>query len=178
MLDPSRVSYQWTLRQIGAYLDEHDAHLVTLVEVPEGFMVRFQRSPANHYEAVTFARHELVSLDVQQEEQRLKLQREPAAGDPAASLPPPQKPGGYQDFYRALGYELDQTLVYAIAVDELQFGVVITYLFVDPRHTFVPEKKMVFLKPEDKQTILDDAYARRQAAGTQQLTWGTSKIFT
>jgi hypothetical protein len=94
-----------------------------------------------------------------------------------ASLPPPQVPGGYQDFLRALGFELDQAPIYFIALDEVPEGTIITYLHVDPRHNFFPQKKMVLLKPEDKEVVLQDAYARRQRAAEAQDVWEPSKIF-
>lgn len=180
MLDPSRVSYQWTLRQIGAYLDERSAQRMTLVEVPDGFTVRFQQ-PGSGPEMVTssFVRRDLVSRDMQQEQLRLKMQDHDAAVRRAAvdALPPPQVPGGYQDFLRALGYELDQAPIYFIALDEVEDTTIITYLHLDPRHDFLPHKKMVMLKPKDKEVVLRDAYARRQRASVAQDVWEPSKIF-
>jgi hypothetical protein len=52
--------------------------------------------------------------------------------------------------------------VYYIALDEVGQNLVVTYLYVDARYNLTPQKKMVFLKPEDKQKILQAAYARRQ----------------
>jgi hypothetical protein len=156
------------------------ARWVTLVEVPDGFTIRYQeRADGLEIAAASFARRDLVSRDIQQEQLRLQMQDQDEESRRSAldALPPPQVPGGYQDFLRALGYELDQSPIYYIALDEAEESTIITYLHLDPRHDFLPHKKMVVLSPEDKEALLQDAYARRQRTSLAQEEWEPSRIF-
>jgi hypothetical protein len=171
MLDPSRISYQWTLRQIGAFLDESNACRMTLVEVPDGFELRYHLSFRGAASCLRhFARQELISLDVEQERARLQVRLLNATPARLGSLSARQRPGGYQDFLRALGFELDQTCVYFVALDEVGTSIIVTYLYVDARYNLNPQKKMVFLKAEDKERVLQAAHARRQIKASQEPT--------
>ena len=163
MRDFGRISYQWTLRQIGAFLDSRSGRRMTLIEVPDGFVLRYQTRDDAEVRVVHFPRRQLVARDVQQERMRLQQdgkRRRLSAGAPSPS--PEPHPGSYQDFLRALGHELDLTSIYDLALDELDGSLIVTYLYVDPRHAFVPVKKFVTLEREQRGQILHDAYARRE----------------
>jgi hypothetical protein len=68
---------------------------------------------------------------------------------------------GYENFLRALGYELDRTQAYTITIDEMDDGLVLTYLFIDARQSFLPHKRMIFLAPKELETVKQDAVQRR-----------------
>lgn len=164
MRDFGRISYQWTLRQIGAFLDSRSGHRMTIIEVPDGFVLRYVASTnAEDISVVHFPRRQLVARDVQQE--RIRLQHDGKRGrvSSIASSPPSElRLGRYQDFLRALGHELDQTAIHDLALDELDGTMIVTYLYVDPKQAFVPVKKLVTLEREQRGQILREAYARRE----------------
>jgi hypothetical protein len=178
MLDPSRVSYQWTLRQIGVFLNEQGGCRMSLVEVPDGFQLRYyvghlSRECRVHH----FLRQELISRHVKKQRTLQRPQKTNASSDHRS--PDSRSPGGYQDSLRALGYELDRVSVFFIVLDEVGEALIVTYLSVDARYNLNPRKKMVFLQAQDRQAIVSSAHERRRSdANVRRKTEFVPHIFS
>jgi hypothetical protein len=161
-----KASYQVTLRAVGKFLDERPAFRVNLIETPDGFAIRYQadaNDPAPT--AAGFTWEHLLDQDGSLLKRRQHDDRKRSTGrDREPSLTQPRD--GYEDFLRALGYELDRTEAYTITLDEMDDGIVLTYLFVDARTSFLPHKRMVFLTPKEVETVKHDAVHRRVTPDT------------
>ena len=150
-----RVPYQVALRTIGAYLDERSASFINVIELQDGFAVRFQPSP-NQREMVG-GRLRFETLQAFKEDLESRRSKFRVGGDSGE----PRHLGGYQDFLRALGYELDKVGAYDVLVEEVEEQVLVTYLQLDPAHSVVAQKRMILLGSDDRRTILQHAYLRR-----------------
>ena len=151
-------TYQWLLRALGAYLDEAPSCRISLAEVPDGFIVRLQRTLHKLEPHVEHFKRETL---VQQLEGLF------SKGASASQRPRHQGvwsafPNGHQDFFRALGYELDQSAAKNILVDELEDGIVITYSYPDPDNDAALRKRMLVLGVPQIEEILNAAFERRQ----------------
>jgi hypothetical protein len=153
-------TYQWLLRALGAYLDEEPSCRISLAEVSDGFLVRLQRA--------------LHKLDPQVEhfkrdslqEQLTRLRTERKQGVRARHQGVWSSfPNGHQDFFRALGYELDQAQARGILIDELEDGVVVTYSYPDTSMGSKWKKRMVVLGITEIEAILNAAFDRRKKPG-------------
>ena len=147
-------TYQWMLRAIGAFMDDEPSCRISLVEIPDGFVVRLQR----HL-------HKLDPLVYHFDRTRLKDQLHALAQQRPKSTARPRHqgvwanfPNGHQDFFRALGYELDEASARDILVDEMEDGILVTYR---PPSTIGTQKRVVELHSDEIETILNDAFARR-----------------
>ena len=146
-------TYQWLLRALGAYLDEQPSCRISIAEVPDGFLVRFQR---------TFQRldPEVYRFDYE----RLREQLETLFNERKTLGPVRHEgiwssfPNGHADFFRALGYELDQESARSVLIDELDDGIIVTYFRIENDGW---KKRMVFLSVDDIEKMLHAAYARR-----------------
>jgi hypothetical protein len=168
-----KVSYQPTLRAVGKYLDERSSCRLNVLELPDGYLVRYQGSDeAPDQIAVNFSWAQLLGQGEMLEERRTKEDRRlfsSARNDSA-----PSRPGeGYENFLRALGYELDRSQAYTITLDEVDDGMVLTYLFIDARQSFLPHKRMVFLTPKELDTVKQDALDRRAPPDVQPRKQGS-----
>ena len=153
----SMESYQWLLRALGSYLDEEPSCRITLAETTDGFLVRLQR-----------ALHKLDPQIVHFKRQTLKQQLEELAqhrrfvGHARHQGIWSSFPNGHQDFFRALGYELDEAKARAILIDELEDGIVLTYSHPDPNTPDGWDKRMVMLGLKEIEEILNAAFERRK----------------
>lgn len=141
------VTYQWALRAIGAHLDRERGNFMSLVETPDGFALRYRR-PGGASALSQFTVEELRAFEAEMRSQR-------------GAIGPRDRAQSYQDWFRALGWELDQTHAYSVVCDDLDEGVLVTYLQLDPRQGQVVEKRLAVLGPVDKVSILQEAQARR-----------------
>lgn len=156
-----RVPYQVVLRAIGAYLDEHAASAINVIETDDGFAVRYQRDPDRPDLGFgRFSNDDLVALKAHLEWHRTPERR---SGGPARSRV------GYQDFFRALGYELDQIPAYDVLLDEVEDDLLLTYLQLDPAHGVIAHKRMIKAGPAERQEVLESARGRRQASAPSGL---------
>lgn len=150
-------TYQWMLRALGAYLDEEPSCRITLTEVPDGFLVRLQRAlhklepEVLHFERDTL-HEQLEQLMRDRRKQGLAARHQGVWS---------YFPNGHQDFFRALGFELDEANARSIFVDELEDGFVITYTCPEAPGSTVLTKKMVVLGLKDIEAILNAAFERR-----------------
>jgi hypothetical protein len=145
--------YQWKLRSLGAYLDERKAYGLSLIESAGGFAVRYFRE-SNEREP-NF--EQLNDTQLRAFQAALVKRRSPSEG----SKEEEPAPGRYQDFLRALGWELDDTTAFNIVLDELEQAFYLTYVSYDPPAGTAWNKRMANLGPGEKHAILRDARGRR-----------------
>jgi hypothetical protein len=153
-------TYQWLLRSLGAYLDREPSCRISLAEVNEGFLVRLQRALHKLEPQVELLRRE--SLVDQLNE---LLTRKPAGPRVRHQGIWSRFPNGHQDFFRALGYELDQSSARGILVEELEDGLVVTYSYPESDNGTHWKKRMVVLGLEEIEAILNAAFDRRGKPG-------------
>lgn len=151
------TSYQWMLRALGGYLDEEPSCRISLVEVPDGFLVRMQRALHKLEPKVEHFKRETVA---QQLDQLLHNRKGPGSRQHHQGVWS-HFPNGHQDFLRALGFELDQARARAILIDELEDGIVVTYTHPDEGES-VWASRMVVLGLGEIETILNEAFERRR----------------
>jgi hypothetical protein len=150
-------TYQWMLRALGAFLDQEPSCRISLAEVPEGFVVRLQRGLHKLEPTVLrLSRRTLVAHLGQLKQHRPSAQTRPHHQGIWTHFP-----NGHQDFFRALGYELDQASAHGILLDELEEGLVVTYSCPDPE-TGARRKRMVSLRLPEIEQVLNAAFERRQ----------------
>ncbi|GAC1524626.1 MAG: hypothetical protein NVS2B16_33180 [Chloroflexota bacterium] len=141
--DREPVLYETVLRSAGAYCDHQGAHHIALLETTEGFTLRYQQAETSAIAVVTFTPAEL------------------SGGTTYTRTGLLRSASGYQDFFRALGHELDEENASTILVDELEWGFLLSYRHLDGRNSFQPSKKQLVLGPNQQETILEHARARR-----------------
>lgn len=151
--DSERVSYQGRLRAIGAYLDNHGACGVSLVESDQGFALRYQRGRADlDGVGVDLSFAALDALQTELEWQRRAGRRTGADG---ADM-------GYQDLLRVLGYELERVEACYIVLDEVEDSIALSYLYSDPQKGYIWRKRLVRIGPEERRSATLAARGRRK----------------
>jgi hypothetical protein len=152
MRHAQRTSYQSSLRAIGRFLDSRVYRHVMLMETEDGFVARAFADGSN----MSPDGIELPLDDVF----RLVEGYARIRGEEAAPIKtPPLCPTGYEDFFRALGYELDTLRVTGIRLLELSAGVLVSFTALNPRGE-IQRFEMLY----DKQRIgeaLSRGYQRR-----------------
>lgn len=150
------LRYQQTLRAIGAWLDECQAAYFSVFETPDGFTVVIidplePPSPREEH----FPLH---VLGRQHDQLRQLRGRKQVNVDGKAAL----FGTGRQDFFHALGYELDDIGAESVVVDQIDDAVMLSYAYVDPSADFSWHKRMVLLSRDDIETVTKVARGRRQ----------------
>lgn len=147
-------TYQNRLRAIGHELDTHGYRTINLSQVLDGFHVRTfmpgQRAP----EVLVFTDRDLHALVEQSVARRGTGERSTAH--------PRWLPTGYEDFLRAVGYELDQRKAEAITITEFDRAVAIggvALLAQGGDYGLGPFQEV--LTAEDIGYMLDAAFKRR-----------------
>jgi hypothetical protein len=121
MLQQERQSYQGSLRALGRYLDSNIYRHIVVVETEDGgFIVRAFADGGNlKADGIELPMSDLVSLiDSHAQTRGLAL--------PEVKTPP-LCPTGYEDFFRALGYELDAIRVTGLRLIELSTGILVGF---------------------------------------------------
>lgn len=152
-------SYQSMLRALGSYLDEEPNCRISIVEVPDGFLVRMQRTV---YKLEPLVEHFKRDTLVKRVDQFTRTRQSTSVRQRHQGIWA-QFPNGHQDFMRALGYEFDGSQARNIVVDELEDGVNLTY--TQPTAEEGWETRTVFLSIEAIETILNEAFNRRRRPG-------------
>lgn len=155
-VDLDRIPYQTMLRIIGRDLDQHRASLVRLLETPSGFAAQFTgNSQDAEVRDLTYSYEE---LNARAKGSKLQpLLRHPTGGAKRLKHGKPT----YQDFFRALGYELEDAGAYSILLDELDDGYLLTYQFYNPDSGFMLHKHCAPLLADAAGTIVNVASMRR-----------------
>jgi hypothetical protein len=142
------LSYQWTLRAAGAYLDRDGCREVSIVETPVGLFVGRRVPERANFSTVELTLDELATFRGNMVNRRV------------APRPLKAPHGGYQDFLRALGWELDHMSAYSLVLDEVESDFLVTYLYLDASDGHL-EKRLSIVDPLERQDLLKKAYARR-----------------
>jgi hypothetical protein len=154
-------TYQWLLRSLGAYLDREPSCRISLAEVSDGFLVRLQRALHELDPQVEHLKHETLVEQLNE----LTARSKPAGPRVRHQGIWSRFPNGHQDFFRALGYELDQSSARGILVEELEDGLVVTYSYPVQDNDTHWKKRMVVLGMEEIEAILNAAFERRGKQG-------------
>lgn len=147
-------TYQWKLRALGGYLDDRGATHVSIIETRGGYAVRYFAKPTDP--EATFVHLDDVRLRMYAEN-LLRRRRPQAPPTPEGTSPKPT----YQDFFRALGWELDDMAACNIVLDEQDEGMFLSYASFDPQVGYMWRKRIANLGPGEQQAILSEAYSRR-----------------
>ena len=153
---PDLNTCQWLLRAIGAYLDEEPSCRISLAEVSDGFLVRLQRALHKLQPQVEHFKRETLLEQLE----ALRGSHRPVTQTRHQGIWS-SFPNGHQDFFRALGYELDQSQARGILIDELEDGIVVTYSAPADNGEAAHKKRMIYLGLSDIETILNAAFERR-----------------
>lgn len=150
-----RMSYQTLLRALGAWLDANNACNINLIETSTGFIMRYGVGQdtllLNRY-ILTYA--ELEHLEAAMRERRAL-----------------QPSGRYQDFFRALGYEIDQQAGASMVLDEIEDNFFLTLCRQSDRGGLGWVKRARVLNTDDQAAILRRAYARRKLPEVRKGVW-------
>ena len=160
MLAPQRddgLIYERALRAIGRHLDAEPAYNVSILEVDDGFVVRYQ--PTLHdssCRSMHFGKSMLEDLTVFQTASRGLIRRSDRHEGMWATFP-----DGHQDFFRALGFILDCEAARGLTLDELDEHVRISFVRPDPDDALCTQKcEMTFREP-DIRAVVQIARKRR-----------------
>src|SRR5438270_4833378 len=149
-----RMSYQQLLRTLGAWLDTNNASNVNLIETSTGFTIRYGLGE----ETILLQRYILTHAELEHLEAAMKERR---------SINPS---GRYQDFLRALGYEIDAQAGASMVLDEVENNFFLT--FCQPCSGGLNWiKRARVLNAEDQRAILRKAYARRRPQEVRLRWW-------
>ena len=162
------VSYQRVLRTVGAYLDEYAKSQVSLLETKDGFALRTNSSGNDSVSDLhEFAYEDLVNRNS-------LLTRRRGRGAMAAARPQNRHSGVrslqvmYQDLLRALGWELDSSSAYNVLVEEVNGSLLVSYIALNSPTDPVWSKRSATLGVPELESMLKEAYARRQPPPLQR----------
>jgi hypothetical protein len=152
-------SYQENLRKIGAWLDAAAAFHVNVLEVGNGFAVRYQEAPSDEVVMQrVFTQEEVRSLRWGDLGLRRRFLRRFGKG-PGLT----REPGGYQDLFRALGHQLDEAPVRHVMLDEDDDAdtLTVSYQVRDPDTGDEWITQTLVLGPAERDEIRQAARSRR-----------------
>ncbi len=151
------AAYQWMLRAIGAYLDERSAGDVCVIETPEGFALRFAGEEGTvPLDLVRFDYDAIATYNRLLERRR----QEQISSRGLAGVQNHQ----YQDLFRAIGWELDDSNARNVLITEAEDGLLLTFLALRPDSGSQWEKRSANLGDTAMEAILRDARSRRRRA--------------
>lgn len=151
--------YQSMLRALGSYLDEEPSCRISVVEVPDGFLVRMQRTVYKLEPRVELFKRDTLTQHI---DQFVRAQLPSGVRQRHQGIWA-QFPNGHQDFMRALGYELEGSGARDIVLDELEDGLSLTYTQPAPEGGW--EIRSVFLDTDGIEAVLNEAFNRRRHNG-------------
>lgn len=155
------LGYEQGLRVIGRHLDAEPAYHVSILEVEDGFTVRYQT--AQHLSdgrAIHFTWERLQDLYVFNTGGRgVRRKRDRHEGIWG------KFPNGHQDFFRAMGYILDRDGASNLTVDEVSGGLRISYCRPASDDRLQLEKRDMELREADILEIVEAAQRRRGQEG-------------
>lgn len=147
-----RPTYQDCMRAIGRYFDRNVYRHVLVAEVEDGYIARaFPGGQQN-------SRAEGIALPVSDVLSLINTQTRARGVALNDVKMPPLCPTGYEDFFRALGWELDVMQAAAVSVVELSGGILISY---SSRSSKNQERAQMFYDPPKIDELLTKAYQRR-----------------
>jgi len=152
------ITYTNALRALGRYLDAERAYLATILEVDNGFSVRFQTSlhqtdGRSHF----FSWERLADLLIYNSAGRGLRGRKTWPGMW------PSVPSGRQDLYRALGTKLDAEEAASVTVDEQSGQIDMSYVRRNPDNRLGTEKRHDVIPEGTFDQLIEWAQTRRDA---------------
>jgi len=150
-----RMSYQPLLRALGAWLDGSNACNINLIETSTGFIVRYGVGD----DSLLLRKFILTHAELEHLEAAMKERR---------SINPS---GRYQDFLRALGYEIEAQGGSYMVLDEVEDNLFLTFCQPSTGGGLNWTKRARVLNAEDQSAILRKAYARRKPPEIRQKFW-------
>lgn len=157
-MQESRPTYQNALRVIGRYFDDHLYRNILVSEVADGFIARAfpqQDVALTHAEGLQFLLDDVMTLIARSKE--LAGQRTQRA----VTSMPPLCPTGYEDFLRALGWEMDRANVRLIGVVEMTHGVLVSYYRPDRATRSGGHWQQTFYDEDGITALLNKGFSRR-----------------
>jgi hypothetical protein len=157
ILQRANVPYQELLRGLGRALDEQGACQVCVLELPDGFAVRYQVPPENDLSWSQFADDDVLARGP---ENRWK----PVSGGlfRRQTTAPPPPPDGYSDLFRALGYELQRSDVSDILIAEGEDGLTVSYQYRERTRQMTVRRTVKVLGEAELRKLTAQARGRRQ----------------
>lgn len=150
-----RLAYQPLLRTLGAWLDSSNACNINLIETSTGFNVRYGVGD----DTLLLRKFILTHAELEHLEAAMKERR---------SINPS---GRYQDFLRALGYEIDAQDGAYLVLDEVEDNLFLTFCQPCVGGGLNWIKRARVLNAEDQRAILRKAYARRKPLAVRPGLW-------
>jgi hypothetical protein len=150
-----RMSYQQLLRTLGAWLDTNNACNVNLIETSTGFVIRYGIGE----ETLLLQRYILTHAELEHLEAAMKERR---AINPS---------GRYQDFLRALGYEIDAQGGKYMVLDEVDETFFLSFCHQSEGGGLSWVKCARVMDSDDRAAILRRAYARRKPPEIRRRFW-------
>jgi hypothetical protein len=159
----SRLDYESALRVIGRHLDTEPTYHLSLLEVRDGFTVRSHPSRfRSDARTSQFTWDRLNDLVIFHMAGRGCLRRRPRHSGIWANFP-----NGHEDFFRALGHQLDDEQGNSLSVEELPDGVGVSYMRPARGDGLGNEKAHTVLAYADIEQMLEVARRRRQSPETE-----------
>jgi hypothetical protein len=155
---PETLPYEHALRAIGRHLDAEPAYNVSILEVDDGFTVRYQPTQYRFEgRTVHFGHDRLRDLLVFQSAGRGTGPRHDRHRQMWTKFP-----DGHEEFLRALGFLLDHEGAQCLTLDELAEEVRVTYVCADSTNPVRAEKRDVVLREPDIRMLVETARTRRR----------------
>jgi hypothetical protein len=152
-LNPPTPTYQDSLRAIGRYFDRNIYRHVLVSEVEDGYIARAFPGKLGMLKAegIALPLSDVMALIASQSQVR---------GLTVSDVKmPPLCPTGYEDFFRALGFDLDAAGARHISVIELTGGFLVAYTGKDKDGS--TERAQIFYDPARIDETLTKGYQRR-----------------
>jgi hypothetical protein len=146
-------TYQNRLRVVGRHLDLHEYRVISLLDVEGGILVRANSAKRHAPELLEFPDDAFVEMVRNGIQSRGSRKRSKTRND--------LFPTGYEDFLRALGYELDRRMAKWVTLHECQEAVFVAGLEKGDPTANSFSSFDVMLGSEEIQVILDEAFRRR-----------------
>lgn len=156
-------TYQNRLRVIGRHLDNESYSNVAIFEIEGGFVARAIPYGGKRPEALEFPDSQFAALMNQAINQR--------GGGQHYEGRSTLLPTGYEDFFRSLGYLLDNMMAHGIMFCELQSHLLVTGSEPTNSNTghVAYSQFERYLRHDDIQRLLDDAFGRRTDIPRQRI---------
>lgn len=152
-----RLCYEQALRVIGRHLDAEPAYHLSVLEVDDGFTVRYQigqhQSGARTVHFTCDRLHDLYVFNSAGRGVNRKQDRHQGIWGKFVN--------GHQNFFRALGHLLDNDHAQSLTIDELPEGVQISYVRPDVNDPLRWEKIHLDMREHEIHAMLQSAQQRR-----------------
>jgi hypothetical protein len=151
----TRIPYQDSLRAIGRYFDEQVYRNVLVCEVTDGYIARafpINSPESARAEGLQFLTEDVVAL--------VEHSREAHSPLPDYVRMPPLCPTGYEDFFRALGWECDEASIHLVSIVEMKEGMLVNY-YLPEQHAQGGVWHQMFYDVDGITALLNKGFARR-----------------